>query len=338
VFFRKSRRTVVGMLSAVALLGVTALSACTSSDATSGGGGKITIGFSAWPGWFPWQVAQEQGLFEKNGVDVELKWFDSYTDSINALSSGAIDANSQTLNDTLSAVSGGAQLKVVLTNDNSTGNDKIIAREGINSVADLRGKKVVVEEGTVDHYLLLLALEGANLTQDDIELVPMLTDAAATAFVGGQVDAVGAFAPFTTTALSRPGSRAVASSAEFPGAIPDHLAVSDKLVSERPDDVQKIVNTWFDTLAWIRDNKDAAIKIMAKRAGVSVEDYKSYDAGTTIFTRQQNLDAFTPGTTPKNLNYQADQIADFITGTGLAKERPDIDGLFVDKFVKAATE
>lgn len=336
MFFRRSRRVVAGLLGAAALLGVTALSACTSSDAESGG--KITIGYSAWPGWFPWAVAQEQGLFEQNGVDVELKWFDSYTDSINALSSGAIDANSQTLNDTLSAVSGGAQLKVVLTNDNSTGNDQIIAAEGINSVADLRGKKVAVEEGTVDHYLLLLALEEAQLTEEDIELVPMLTDAAAAAFVGGEVDAVGVFAPFTTTALERPGSRAVATSAEFPGAIPDHLAVSDKLVSDRPDDVQKLVNTWFDTIAWIKDNRDAALKIMAERAGVSVEEYETYDSGTTIFTRQQNLDAFTPGTTPKHLNYQADEIADFITGTGLAKERPDVDGLFVDKFVKAATE
>jgi NitT/TauT family transport system substrate-binding protein len=336
VFFRGSRRVVAGLLSAVALFGVTALSACTSSDAESGT--KITLGYSAWPGWFPWAVAQEQGLFAQNGVDVELKWFDSYTDSIAALSSGAIDANSQTLNDTLSAVSGGAQLRIVLVNDNSTGNDQIIAREGINSVADLRGKKVAVEEGTVDHYLLLLALEEAQLTEEDIELVPMLTDAAATAFVNGQVDAVGAFAPFTTTALTLPGSQAIATSAEFPGAIPDHLVVSDELVSDRPDDVQKLVDTWFDTIAWIRDNRDAAIKTMAERGGVSTEEYETYDSGTTIFTRQQNLDAFTPGTTPKHLNFQADEISDFITSTGLADERPEVDGLFVDTFVKAATE
>ncbi|HEX6354653.1 ABC transporter substrate-binding protein [Actinophytocola sp.] len=336
MYFRRSRRAIVGLLSVAALFGVTALSGCTSSDAESGT--KITLGYSAWPGWFPWAVAEQQGLFAQNGVDVELKWFDSYTDSIAALSSGAIDANSQTLNDTLSAVSGGAQLRVVLTNDNSTGNDQIIAREGITSVADLKGKKVAVEQGTVDHYLLLLALEEANLTEDDIQLVPMLTDAAAAAFVGGDVDAVGVFAPFTTTALERPGSQAIATSAEFPGAIPDHLVTSDKLVNDRPDDVQKLVNTWFDTIAWIKDNRDAANKIMAERGGVSVEDYESYDAGTTIFTRQQNLDAFTPGTTPKQLNFQADKIADFILGTGLAKERPEIDGLFVDKFVKAATE
>jgi NitT/TauT family transport system substrate-binding protein len=336
VYFSKSRRLFAGLLCAAGLFGVTALSGCTASDADSGGA-KITLGFSAWPGWFPWAVADEQGLFEQNGVDVEVKWFDSYTDSINALSSGAIDANSQTLNDTLSAASGGAQLRVVLVNDNSTGNDKIIAREGINSVADLRGKKVAVEEGTVDHYLLLLALDEANLTQEDIQLMPMLTDAAATAFVNGEVDAVGVFAPFTTTALERPGSRAVATSAEFPGAIPDHLVTSAEMVSDRPDDLQKLVNTWFDTVSWIRDNRDAAIRIMAERGGVSAEEYETYDAGTTIFTRQQNLDAFTPGTTPKHLNFQADQIVDFITSTGLAQERPEIDDLFVDTFVKAAT-
>ena len=68
------------------------------------------------------------------------------------------------------------------------------------------------------------------------------------------------------------------------------------------------MNTWFDTIDWIKNNKDAANEIMAKRGGVSVEDYRTYDAGTTIFTRLQNLDAFTPGTTPAHLNYQAGQI------------------------------
>jgi NitT/TauT family transport system substrate-binding protein len=271
-------------------------------------------------------------------VNVELKWFDSYTDSLNALSTGAIDANSQTLNDTLASMSGGAKETIVLVNDNSTGNDKIIAREGISSVADLKGKKVAVEQGTVDHYLLLLALAEAKLGPKDIELVPLTTDAAAAAFAGGQVDAVGAFAPFTTTALQRKGSKAVATSAEFPGAIPDHLVVKPDLIKNHPQTVQALVNTWFDTLKWIKDHKDEATDIMAKRGGVSAADYKSYDAGTTIFTRAQNLDAFTPGTTAAHIGYQATKILDFITSNGLAKETPQLDTLFDDRFVKAVPE
>ena len=333
-------RTTRGVLAALCL--VLALAGC-NEQATTGGagggggdtGGKITLGFSAWPGWFPWQVAADQGLFAKNGVDVEVKYFENYTDSLNALSTGNIDANSQTLNDTVSSVAGGAKERIVLVNDNSTGNDQIIAREGIASVADLKGKTVAAEEGTVDHYLLLLALQKAGLGPADVKFTPLATDAAAAAFVAGRVDAVGVFAPFTTTALERQGSKAIATSKDFPGAIPDHLVVNPSLIQDRPDDVQALVKTWFDTVDWIRTNRDQAIAIMAKRAGVSPTDYATYDAGTTIFTLENNLEAFTPGSTDAHLDYQSRKITDFLLQTKLIDTKPDLEGLLDDQFVKA---
>ena len=310
------------------------------SDAPAAAGEKATVrlGFSAWPGWFPWQVAQEKGLFAKNNVTVDLKYFESYTDSLTALSTGNLDANSQTLNDTLSSVSGGAKQTVVLVNDNSTGNDQIIARPGITTVADLKGKKVAAEQGTVDHYLLLLALRKAGLTEKDVQFTPLLTDAAAAAFVAGKVDAVGVFAPFTTTALGLKGSKAIATSKDFPGAIPDHLVFGADFVKEHPTEVQAMVQTWFDTVAYIKQNPADAVAIMAKRGGVSDADYKGYDAGTSIFTRQQNLDAFASGSTAANLDYQAAQIGDFLVSTGLADEKPSLDGLLEPKFVQAVKE
>jgi NitT/TauT family transport system substrate-binding protein len=323
-----------------ALAAVLLIAGCADNADDSAGAKEATtvrLGFSAWPGWFPWQVAEEQGLFAKNNVTVDLKYFESYTDSLTALGTGNLDANSQTLNDTLSSVSGGAKQTVVLVNDNSTGNDQIIARPGINSVADLKGKKVAAEQGTVDHYLLLLALQKAGLTEKDVEFTPLLTDAAAAAFVAGKVDAVGVFAPFTTTALELKGSKPIATSADFPGAIPDHLVFGADFVSEHPTEVQAVVQTWFDTTKWITENPDKAIEIMAKRGGVTPADYKGYDAGTTIFTRQQNLDAFASGTTPANLDFQANLIGDFLVSTGLADEKPKLDGLLEPKFVQAVT-
>src|SRR5262245_2495564 len=314
------------LLSLVLVGAVTALAGTSCAKDTSGttaapGGGapvRVTLAFSAWPGWFPWQVAEEKGLFTANGVQVELKYFDSYTDSLTALATGKVDANSQTLNDTLASISGGAKQTIVLVNDNSTGNDQIIVRDGIASVADLKGKTVAVEQSTVDHYLLLLALQKAGLTERDITVKPLLTDAAAAAFASGQVDAVGAFAPFTTNALKRAGSKAITSSRDFPGAIPDHLVFGRDFVTAHPTEVQAIVKTWFDTQAWITSHKDEAIAIMAKRAGVSAEEYKTYDAGTTIFSKEQNLAAFASGSTPANLDYQAGLIAQFLVDTGLA--------------------
>jgi NitT/TauT family transport system substrate-binding protein len=328
------RRPLSIVLSLVILAATAWAAGCSSGGAA--GSTRITLGFSAWPGWLPWQVAQAEGLFAQHGLNVDLKYFDNYTDSLLALETGALDANSQTLGDTLLSVSAGAKQRIVLVNDNSTGNDKIIARDGIISVSDLVGKRIAVEQGTVDHYLLLLALAQAGLSQNDVSLDPLSREAAAAAFAAGKDDVVCVSAPFTTKALQRPGSHAISTSAEFPGAIPTDLVVRPDLVKEHPQVVQALIDTWFDTLRWIKGHRDAAIDIMARQARVSVDDYRTYDAGTTIFTRQQNLDAFTPGTTPQHLNYQAALTADFVFGTGMVQHRPGLDGLLDDHFVKEA--
>jgi NitT/TauT family transport system substrate-binding protein len=64
----------------------------------------VVMGYSNWAGWWPWAIAQEEGLFEKNGANVKLQWFDGYLASMEALAAGQLDANCQTLNDTVSFV------------------------------------------------------------------------------------------------------------------------------------------------------------------------------------------------------------------------------------------
>ena len=295
----------------------------------------VKLGFSAWPGWFPWQVAQEQKIFANKSINVDLKWFDGYLESISALNANQLDANSQTLNDTISSIAGGADQVIVLVNDNSTGNDKIIVRGGITSVADLKGKKVAAEEGTVDHFLLLLGMEKAGLKPSDITFVPLETGKAAAAFVAGQVDAVGVFAPFTVEALKRKDSKELFSSKEFPGAISDHLVFGRKFVNEHPDRVQTMVDSWFATMDYIKANANPSIEIMAKRANVSVADYKDYDTGTKIFTIDENIKAFQSGTDMTSLPFAAEQLSKFLTQVGLAKTKPDLSKLFDDRFVKA---
>lgn len=327
------------LLTAIFIIGCNpAANIQTTNETAATTTGSVRLGFSAWPGWFPWQVAQDAGIFESNNVAVDLKWFDGYLESINALTAEQIDANSQTLGDTVSSVAGGADQVVVLVNDNSTGNDKVIVREGINSITDLKGKKVAAEEGTVDHFLLLLGLRKAGMTAQDIEFVPLETGKAAAAFVAEQVDAVAVFAPFTTQALKRPGSKELFSSRDFPGAISDHLVFTRKFVDENPDQVQAVVNSWFATLDYIEKNPDQSYDIMARRAGVSVEEYKQYADGTRIFTVEENLKAFLPGNDRTSLLYAAEEMATFLTEVGLTAQKPDTSRIFDDRFVRAYAE
>jgi NitT/TauT family transport system substrate-binding protein len=141
---------------------------------------------------------------------------------------------------------------------------------------------------------------------------------------------------FTTQALKRPGSTTLFSSKNFPGAISDHLVCKRDFVAKNPEKIQKIVNAWFATQRDIKANPAPALAILAKRAGVSEAEYRAYDAGTTIYTLEQNRQVVKPGTTMTSLPYAAAQISGFLQAVGLAKTAPQLDGLFDSKFVDAA--
>ena len=295
----------------------------------------IVIGYSNWPGWWPWAIAEQEGLFEANGVDVEMRWFDGYLESMEAFAAGQLDGNTQTLNDTISFAADSVNGQVaVLVNDNSA-NDKIIVTEEINSVADLKGKKGAIEEGVVDDFLLSLALEEEGMSREDVEIVPLETGEAAAAFAAGQADAVGAFPPYWLTALEREGSKELLSSADFPGAIPDLLVMSQKIIDERPDDVQAIVNTWFDTLAFMEANPEKSNEIMAERAGISVEELEDLLGGTRMFTLEDNLEAFSDGEGMQYMASAAVGMADFMVKVGFIPEAPDLEPILDDQFVQA---
>ena len=299
----------------------------------------VTIGYSNWAGWWPWAIAAEKELFAKNGVTVQMKWFDGYVESMETMAAGQIDCNSQTLNDTISFLPGanGGEV-VVLVNDNSTGNDQIIVDASIISVEDLRGKTVVIEEGVVDDFLLSLALQDHGMTRDDLVIRGLPTDQAAAAFVAGKADAVGAFPPFTGTAKKRDGVHVLVDSSDYPGAIPDLLACNGDLIAQRPDAVQAIVDTWWDIRAFMDSNPEEAEAIMASRAGISAEEYQQYKDGTTLFSVEDNLEAFSEGATMKSMPYAAQVMADFMVKTGFIPEKPDMGNLFDDRFIKASVQ
>src|SRR6059058_1923452 len=167
---------------AISLLALVALTAFTFAA-------PIKIGYSDWPGWVAWEIAKEKGLFKNHGVNVKLVWFPIYTDSLTALNTGKVDANCTAWSDVIPPLSEGVKLKVVLVNDNSAGNDAIIAKPGINSIPELKGKTVATELGTVEHFVMLTALNKSGMGESDVNYKNLAVPDAAAAFIAGKVDA-----------------------------------------------------------------------------------------------------------------------------------------------------
>ena len=93
--------------------------------------------------------------------------------------------------------------------------------------------------------------------------------------------------------------------------------MSQTVIDERPDDVQAIVNTWFDVLAFMEENPDRANEIMAERAGITTEELAALSDGTRMFTLEDNLEAFSDGEGIKYMSSAAEEMAEFMVGVGL---------------------
>jgi NitT/TauT family transport system substrate-binding protein len=240
------------------------------------------------------------------------------------------------LMDTVLSVANGSDEVVVLVNDNSVGNDKIIAKSGINSIKDLKGKTISTEKGTVDHYLLLLALKKNGLTEQDVTIkFSGGIQESAEEFAAGKVDAAAVYAPFTNIALKRAGSKELVSSKDFPGAISDVLSFRRSFVEKNPELVQAVVDNWFDSLAYIKANPAKANEMMANRSKVTVAEYVEFGKGIKIFDNADNLKAFTPGKDYSSVMFSADELKKTVVDLGLTTKTANVSKLFDDRFVKA---
>src|SRR5450830_1278951 len=216
-FTRFSVRTVLTTTAFTASLLFTGL----SNAAT-----PLKVGYSDWPGWVAWQVAIDKGWFKEAGVDVQFEWFD-YVASMDAFTAGKIDGVTVTNGDALVTGSGGAKNVMILLTDYSNGNDMIVGKPGVKSLKDLKGKKVGLESGFVEHLLLLDALQKNGMKESDITIVNTKINDTPQALAAGDLTAVGTFEPSASEALKLvAGSKPIYTSAQSPGLIYDVLTVN----------------------------------------------------------------------------------------------------------------
>lgn len=287
----------------------------------------LKIGYSDWPGWVAWEVAVEKQWFKEEGVDVKFEWFD-YVASMDAFAAGQLDAVGMTNGDALVTGATGAKSVMIIMNDYSNGNDMVIGKPGINSIKDLKGKKVGVEVGFVSHLLLLNGLKAAGMSESDVELVNVPTNETPQVLASGDVDAIVAWQPSSGQALNLvPGSKPIYTSKDEPGLIYDLLAVSPSSLDANRDAWKKVAKVWYRVVDYLQDPKthDDAIKIMASRVGLSAKEYEAFVSGTKILTLEEAKKFYAKGKGFDSL-YGSTKIADdFNLANDVYKEAQSVD-------------
>jgi NitT/TauT family transport system substrate-binding protein len=273
----------VGLALGFAMLSLASPGAAAAAPAASAQA-PLRVGYSDWPGWLPFEVAIQKGWFKEVGVDVVFSWFE-YLPSLDAYSAGKLDAVGVTNGDALVIGASGAKSKIILLTDYSNGNDVILARPGIKTFGELKGKKVGLELTLVDHLLFLKGLEKFGMKSEDVQLVNFPTSETPQALISGQVGAIGAWYPTSGHArMAVPGAKVLFSSADVPGLIYDCIAVNPVSLKARQADWAKFAKVWYRVVDFVSDPKTRpeAVAIMSGKIGVKPEELGKALPGTYI--------------------------------------------------------
>lgn len=291
--------------------------------------GTVFMSATVWPHF----VAAEKGYFKAHGLEIELFATRSSAKAVQQLTAGSLSISSSGLPDYLRAIDKGAPLKVVM-NQIGTPPYNIFAKPSIKSIADLKGKKVIIggiKDVTRVYTEALFAPAGLKPGDYDYIYAGSTSNRFA-ALMSGGVDAAIMLPPFSLRAAEQGYTdlgniQSVLS--DFPFTI---YAVNTNWAKDNRETLVNFLSALLKGVKWLYNpaNKEEAVAILAKWTKFKPKDgRKTYD----IFMKEIN--AF-----PKNgavTQHAYDQMINVLMDWGdIKRPKPPISKFYDDSYLKAA--
>jgi NitT/TauT family transport system substrate-binding protein len=335
---------------AAGILGALALTSCSGSGAgatsegpTSPAGepehGTISVAMvaSACLGLYPAYVAQDQGYFAEEGLEVNIEPVNGSAAVLQAMLSGQADLGTPGATPLIFSVAEGSEVKYI-ANAMPSGSFSIIttAGSGISKPEDLRGKVIGVSTADGGEVAFLTAaLDQAGLEEGDYETLVVGEGGQAVAgFTRGDIDAFAA-APDGVATLNTAGLDVTDVTGTRPGHLfGNGLAATGDVIEDRPEAVQAFWNAYEKAVEFGVENPEAVMDTCGKYQPQEIEDPAFAEAMLGAFNKSLE----TTGGLAYGENDPAhwETIVNDLVDNGELKEGAvDVEGLYTNQFVDA---
>ena len=275
-------------------------------------------------------MAQQEGLFKKHGVDVELIHIPSSSRGIQAILAGEIGFSFMDGVNAVQANLKGANLALVAGATNRQV-FSLMARPEVKRIADLKGKKIgITRVGSSTHTSALFALASAGLRTNDDQLLPLLeVPNIYTAIAAGQIDA-GVMSPPTNARAKRSGFVELMNVAkEGPEFVSVAVGTSRSYIKANEDIVRRVVRAYAEGVQMFKSNKPAALKMIQRQLKVSDPEIQE-----DTYTQFRDYLEYPPYVSRKGMEAVLAEVADKEPGAKNAKPEDFMDMRFVTELDK----
>jgi len=302
----------------------------------------VKFAINVWAGWAPIIYANEGFKAKKVWKDgkggsfkVELILADNPIDMRNTFAAGEVHVGWATV-DMLPLLVEGLKKdprtmpRVFNQIDWSNGGDGIVVRESIKTVADLRGKKIVLAQNSPSHYFLLNALLNGGVQPDEVEMI-FTKDAfqAARAFVTQKdIAACVSWAPDIYRISEKvPGNKLLVTTLEANHLIADVWFARADFARDHPEIIEGLVRGMLDATAALKDQeaKQKVAKWMADGYSIPADETLGMlgDAHWTNYA--ENREFFLNANNPTNFERTYNTAFLLYKAIGVVSEKVDFD-------------
>lgn len=234
----------------------------------------IKLAINPWPGYEFLYLAKEKELFKKAGLNVDLIEAPSLAEVKRLFRQGKVNAMTSTMIEAVSlAAKYQKQITIVLVADYSNGGDIILAKPNISDFSQIVNKRVGVELGSLGTFFLYQALAKHNLTLQDIDMFNIEQIDASDAFKKDLIDAYVTYPPYAFFLQKEHNLDMVFNSSSIPKTILDVVTVSTELLEQDPSWIHRFHSAWQAALDYAQKHPIESHNIMAKREGISPDEF-----------------------------------------------------------------
>ena len=209
-----------------------------------------TLGLVEWMPWATAYVAAEKGFWAEEGIDVKIIQYENYaTGNLENFKFGEIDFSVLMLGNVVEFATKAPLYKIIYEHDWSHGGDIFILGKKVKTVKQLKGRTIGVYSKTtpinyfIEQILLQNGLKISDVSLRQITIAKNLNRAL-------ENNVVSAIVSYDADASI---GKIVNSSADFPGVIPEGIAVQRHILEENKDDVRRFLRGWIRAVKWQND-------------------------------------------------------------------------------------
>ncbi|MBX3012925.1 MAG: aliphatic sulfonate ABC transporter substrate-binding protein [Caldilineaceae bacterium] len=242
----------------------------TAADTVSREPVEVRIGYQR--GGEYWNLLKAKGTLEERfGPDVKVTWalFAAGPPLLEALNAGAIDIGAVGETPPIFAQAAGAPLLYVAQQSGSGAGSAVLVPEDspLQTVADLKGKKVAFAKASSAHLLTIRALEKFGLQYSDIEPALLAPPDARAAFQGGSVDAWTVWNPFFEAAVQELNARVLIDGADV-SPTKGYVIAAQSFVEQQPENLLAIIKELRAAQEWAAENTEEFATLLEKETEI----------------------------------------------------------------------